>query len=174
MTAAWWDVDAEPAPVNESAPPTRELVPEGEHSFKIKQVIDSADRLEVRLVHDDRRYGWVFCKLPKSAGWAKRIAAGLAAALGVTAAEWPELVRSGDMAGRRVRARVYHKAGNQGGTFVNVGEFLAADAEQLAAVEAPKVERAVAPPARRAPVTRPTRTQAADAASGAPDDDIPF
>lgn len=173
MTDAWWEDAQKESPAGDAAPPARELVPEGEHEFQVKQTIDTDERLEVRLAHKDRRYGWVFCKLPKDASWAKRIAKGLAATLGVAPADWRDFVSSGDMAGRRVRARVYHKAGNSGGTFVNVGEFLPLDAAP------PVIERAVAPAAGRAPVSRPaetrkTRTQAADAASGASGDDIPF
>lgn len=172
MTDVWWH-DEETSPAGDSEAPARELVPEGEHEFQVKQTIDTDERLEVRLAHGDQRYGWVFCNLQKDHPMAKRLGKQLAAALGVAPEEWNDFVRSGDMAGRRVRARVYQKPGSRGGTFVNVGKFLPAGPA------APVIERAVAPAAGRAPVSRPaetrkTRTQAADAASGASGDDIPF
>lgn len=138
----------------------RELVPEGEHEFRIRQVIPSGERLEIRLEHEDRRYGWVFCKLPKGQQWAGRIVASLARACGMSAEEW-KAADPGDLAGRLVRAEIYHKAGKTGGTFVNVSRF----APQGPAT----VERAVAPPAQRAPVRR-TAAQKIET----PSDDIPF
>lgn len=162
------DFDDTP-PVNESAAPTRELVPEGEHAFQIREVIDG-DRVEIRLVHEDRRYGWVFANLPANADWAKRILSTLRKACGMSREEWASTPIT-DLVGRRVVARVYHKAGN-GKTFVNVGEFKPAEPTVERAVAAPAVERAVAPPAPRATPAR-TATKKADAAGHDPDD-IPF
>ena len=62
-----WGIDDEnDNTATDASPPTRELVPEGDHEFTIKAVIDTAERVEIRLAHDDRRYGWVFAKLPKT------------------------------------------------------------------------------------------------------------
>lgn len=149
--------------------PERELVPEGDHTFTVKAVIDEPDRVEIRLAHDDRRYGWVFAKMPKAANWAKRILSTFRTASGITREAWAGTTLA-DFEGLRVKARVYHKAGNNGRTFVNVGEFLpgAAAAPVETATAKPAVERAVAQPARRTP------TKKADAAASMPDDDIPF
>lgn len=135
----------------------RDMVPEGEHDLRITKVVEDAKRIRIDLAHDDRRYGLVFADYPKGVQWASRIVGELVAALGLTPAEWkaasPETLRD-----RRVKARVYHKVGNSGRTFVNVGGFLAADEP--------------APAAK--PVAKRTPTQKADAASNVPDDDIPF
>jgi len=153
MPSAWWDEwetgETQAEPQDEA--PDRELLPEGRHVLEIKLVDDDGQRLQVRLAPSERRYGWVFCRLPHGQSWAGRIAASLARALGVTAAGWDEAVQSGDLVGRRVEARVYHRA-TATGTWVNVGEF-------HAAAEEPKPTRA--PAARRA--------EAAKAS-----DDIPF
>jgi hypothetical protein len=171
-----WGIDDDLADTatNDAAPPTRELVPEGDHEFTVKAVIEEADRVEIRLAHDDRRYGWVFAKMPKAQNWARRILSTLRTALGITREAWAGLPIT-ELEGLRVKARVYHKAGNKGGTFVNVGEFLpgAAAAAVETATAKPAVERAVATPAQRAPVNR-TATKKADAAAAMPDDDIPF
>ena len=157
------DFDAPPA-VDESKAPSRELVPEGEHDFQIRQVTNLEDgRVEFRLVHDERRYGWVFAKIPKDKDWGKRILSGLRTACGMSREQW-QAVELTDLAGRRVKARVYHKAGNRGGTFVNLGEFLSVTPEALAKVEAPAAK----------PTARRTATQKADASAAMPEDDIPF
>lgn len=165
------DDDFPPQPANDSRPPERELVPEGDHAFQIREVIDHGDKVEFRLVHDDRRFGWVFPKPPKNVDWGKRILSSLRKALGMTREEWAagEIT---DLVGRRVRARIYHKAGTNK-TWVNVAEFLPPENHVETATAAPVVERAVAPPTPR-PAPRRTATQKADAASAAPDDDIPF
>jgi hypothetical protein len=170
-----WGLDEDTAAVvrDDSRPPERELVPEGDHPFQIKEVIDHGDKVELRLAHDDTRFGWVFARTPKDLDWGKRILSSLRQACGMTREEWAagEIT---DLVGRRVRARIYHKAGN-GRTFVNVAAFL--PGENATRVETatakPQVERAVAPPSSRAPVKR-TATQQVDASSRMPGDDIPF
>jgi hypothetical protein len=121
----WFDdVDFPPQPAEASAPPAgeREQLPEGEHAMEIKKVIDHDDRLEVRLAHAERRYGWVFCRLPKTAEWAKRIAHELRVALDIPKGGLMAAVEAGDLEGKTVVARVYHRATDRG-TFVNVGGF---------------------------------------------------
>ena len=141
-----------------AAPAGREEVPEGEHEFKIVGMVEDERRLRVDLAHEDRRYGLVFADLPKGQPWAGRIVGQLAAALGLDAEGW-KAATAETLKGRRVRARVYHKAGRDGRMFVNVGGFSAAQA----AAEQPK------PAARRTP------TKKADAAAAVvPSDDIPF
>ena len=161
-----WGIDDESVETNDSRPPERELVEEGDHDLEIREVIEAEHRVELRLSHDDRRDGWVFAKLPRNDDWSKRILSTLRRSVGMTREEWQSTPAT-DLVGRRVRARIYHKAGSKGGTFVNVGEFL----PQLPVVEtataSPVVERAVAPPARRTP------TKKADSVSHDPDD-IPF
>lgn len=147
----------------------REDVPEGDHAFGIRQVIDNGPSVEIRLEHTDRRFGWVFCRCPKEADWGRRIMSSLRKAVGMTREEWAAAPIT-DLVGRRVRARVYHKPKPGGvGVWANVGEFLPGAVETAAV--SPVVERAVAPPSPR---TRPTATQRADAAAAMPDDDIPF
>ena len=166
-------LDDVPATAAESAggPPVRELVPEGVHDFQIREVIDHGSRVELRLVHGDRRYGWVFCKPPTDQDWGKRILSTLRTSLEISREQW-EAMEVTDLVDRRVRARVYHKPGGQA-TFVNVAAFLPASPVVETATAAPVVERAVAPPSVRTPPKR-TPTQKADAAAAMPDDDIPF
>jgi hypothetical protein len=167
-----WGIDDEiDTNATDASPPTRELVPEGDHEFTVKAVIDTAERVEIRLAHDDRRYGWVFANLPKTASWSRKILSSLRTALGITREAWAGLPIA-DLEGLRVKARAYHKAGDHG-TWVRVAEFLPCEAAIETATAKPAVERAVAPPAARAPVKR-TATQKADAAAAMPDDDIPF
>jgi hypothetical protein len=136
----------------------REEVPEGEHDFRIVGMVEDERRLRVDLAHDDRGYGLVFADLPKGKDWAGRIVGQLAAALGLDAAGW-KAATAATLKDRRVRARVYHKPRNGGGTFVNVGAFSVAQA----AAEPPK------------PVAKRTPTKKADAsAATVKDDEIPF
>ena len=134
-------------------------------------MIDHGEKVEFRLVHDERRFGWVFAKIPK-ADWGRRILSSLRQAVGMTREEWAagEIT---DLVGRRVQARIYHRAGNGKKTFVNVGEFLPAEQVVETATAKPQVERAVAPPTSRPPVKR-TATKQVDDASRMPGDDIPF
>lgn len=142
-----------------AAPATeRELVPEGLHDFRIREVLEDDARVELRLVHDDRRFGWVFCKLPKDADWAKRIASSLRTSLGISPEDWATM-QAGDLAGRRVAAEIYHKLGKTGATWVNVRKFVA-------------VERAEPKPA--AARSQPAKAAAAFKASASSPDDIPF
>lgn len=163
-----WGIEDDAADTGDGRPPERELVPEGDHDLQIRQVIEDEGRVEIRLAHDDRRYGWVFAKLPRDAGWAKRILSTLRTSLDMSREEWQSTPAT-DLVGRRVRARLYHRA-TSGRTFVNVGDFLPGAVETATA--APAVERAVAPPAARAAVKR-TPTKQADAVGHDPDD-IPF
>lgn len=146
------ELDAAPARAE------RENVPEGLHEFAIKQVIDTDERLEVRLEHGDKRYGWVFCRLPKQAKWAGRLVGQLAKAMAMTQDEWLA-VDVGDLAGRRVRAEIVHVQKDR--LFVNVDKFL--PVEQLAQEAAAKA----AP--RRAPSAKATAALSEQA-----NDDIPF
>jgi|APCry1669189034_1035192.scaffolds.fasta_scaffold22339_3 hypothetical protein len=171
-----WGIDEEftDTATTDAKAPERELVPEGDHEFTVKAVIDSPERVEIRLAHDDRRFGWVFARMPKTANWAKRILSTFRTSLGITREAWAGTTLK-DFEGLRVKARVYHKAGTSGGTFVNVAEFLpgAGAAPVETATAKPAVERAVAPPSSRPPANR-TPTKKADAAAAMPEDDIPF
>ena len=139
----------------------RELVPEGTHDFRIKEVLEDDARVELRLVHDDRRFGWVFCKLPKEADWAQRIASSLRKSLGISPDDWATM-QAGDLAGRRVAAEIYHKLGKTGATWVNVRKFVAVE----------RAERAEPKPA--AARSQPAKAAAAFKASATSPDDIPF
>lgn len=150
-----WDIDDE---TFEAAPAaaerTYETLPEGTYVCTIKGGAEKADRTEIRLAPEDRRFGFVFCRLYRGQDWAKRLAGELRTALGMSAAEWAEATPE-SMAGRKVRARVYHATKN-GTTFVNVGNFLPLEEEPAAAAR---------------PTTKPAATRARPAG---PEDDIPF
>jgi hypothetical protein len=149
------DIAEEPKPAEAAE---RELVPEGLHDFRIKEVLEDDARVELRLVHDDKRFGWVFCRLPKDADWARRIASSLRKSLGIAADDWAAM-QAGDLAGRRVAAEIYHRIGKTGGTFVNVRKFVA-------------VERAEPKPA--AARSQTAKAAAAFKAAATSGDDIPF
>jgi hypothetical protein len=138
----------------------RQNVPEGEHEFRIKQVIEDAERLEIRLEHDERGYGWVFFRVSKRKplDFQKRLISQLAASLAMTPEAW-EAAEAGDLAGRRVKATIRHRdTGDK--VFANVWGF--APVEQLEEKPAPK------PPVKRTPSQKATATLAE------PTDDIPF
>jgi len=158
------DDDFPPQPEGDARAPERELVPEGDHAFQIREVIDHGDKVEFRLVHDDKRFGWVFARFPKAENWGRRILSSLRQACGMTREQWAagEIT---DLVDRRVVARIYHKAGN-GRTFVNVAEFKPAEGLAVHHVET------FEPPAK--PTARRTPTQKADTAARMPGDDIPF
>lgn len=120
----WFDDFDDTPQATEAAPPAgeREQVPEGEHLMEIKKVIDHDDKLEIRLAHGERRYGWVFCRLPKAADWAKRIAHEFRVALEIPKGGLLAAIEAGDVDGKSVVARIYHRATDRG-TFVNVGGF---------------------------------------------------
>lgn len=154
MRYAWADGFDEP-----SADTTGERmdVPEGVHEFQIKQVIQHPDKIEYRLVHPDRRYGWVFCRLIDSQRWAKARTDELVAALGMTLDEWQKGEPT-DIVGRRIRAEIVHRQ-SADRLYVNVHAFL----PPLAVEDEPKQ-------ARRKTVSQ----KATEALSEQAKDDIPF
>jgi hypothetical protein len=152
-----WDIDEQFEAAEPKAERTYETLPEGKYLFTIKGGAEKADRTEIRLAPEDRRFGFVFCRLVRGQDWAKKLAAELRTALGMTAAEWAEATPE-TMQGRKVRARVYHATKN-GSTFVNVGNFLPLEEEAAAP----------APAAAAAKAERATRARPAG-----PEDDIPF
>jgi hypothetical protein len=143
MSGDWFDdVDFPPQATEAALPPgEREQVPEGEHAMEIKKVIDTDERLEVRLAHAERRFGWVFCRLPKSADWAKRIAHELRVALEIPKGGLVAAIEAGDLEGKTVIARIYHRATDRG-TFVNVGGFKGAVQPPEPAAKKPRGEAA--------------------------------
>jgi hypothetical protein len=153
-----WDDEAPAA-----AGSDRQNVPEGEHEFRIKQVIETPEKLEIRLEHDERGYGWVFFTVDKRRpkAFQKKLVAQLAAALALSPDAW-SATDAGDLAGRRVKATVQHRTADSGRVFVNVWGFAA-----VAELEQPAAKPAAAKPKR-------TPSAKATAALGAPDDDIPF
>ena len=133
MSDDWFDgFDVEAA---DAAPPAaeREPVPEGEHVFEVKKVIDHEDKLEIRLAHAERRYGWVFCRLPKNADWAKRLASEFRQAVGVEKGRLMAAIEMQELDGKQVQARIYHR-----GTYVNVGGFTAAPAPEETLAKKPR------------------------------------
>lgn len=134
-------------------------LPEDTHELKIMTVAEDATQLVIELAHDDRKFWWVTVTLKKDQNWANVVVSQLAAALALSPQEWLETHKD-DLTGRRVRAEIRHKAGNNGRLFVNVWKFL--PIEQLAEEAAAK---------------RPVRTPAAKVKATAPaigSDDIPF
>lgn len=117
---AAWDEEAPAA----SGHADRQNVPEGKHEFRIKQVIENAERLEIRLEHDERQYGWVFFTVDKRRPklFQKRLIAQLAAALALSPDAW-DATDAGDLAGRRVLVTVQHRTADSGRLFVNVWGF---------------------------------------------------
>jgi hypothetical protein len=138
-----WDDEAPAA----AASGDRLNVPEGEHEFRIKQVIETPEKLEIRLEHDERGYGWVFFSVDKRRpkAFQKRLVAQLAASLAMTPEAW-EAAKAGDLAGRRVKATVQHRTADSGRVFVNVWGFA-----PVAELEEPAAKPAAKPPAKRTP-----------------------
>jgi hypothetical protein len=135
----------------------RQDVPEGVHELQIVQVIEDPAPLDVRFQHDDRKYGWVFCKFPDGDSRADARLATLINALGMTKAEW-DATPPGDLVGRRVVANVWHRGRDNGAVWVNVSAFM------------PIEEAAVV-------AKKPARTPAAKVRAASPaigSDDIPF
>lgn len=135
---------------------TYETLPAGTYTFTIKGGAEKPDRTEIRLAPEERRFGFVFCRLMRGQSWAKQLARELRTALGMSAAEWAEATPE-SMAGRKVRARVYHAAKGDS-VWVNVGNFL-------------PLEDAAADPA---PPAAAKTERAAPARLDGPEDDIPF
>jgi len=155
-----WNISAEQP---QQAAPRSERVelPEDTHELKIMTVAEDATQLVIELAHDDRKFWWVTVTLKKDQNWANVVVSQLAAALALSPHEWLETQKD-DLTGRRVRAEIRHKAGNNGRLFVNVWKFM--PIEQLAE-EAAEVAK------------RPARTPAAKVKATAPaigSDDIPF
>lgn len=149
-------------------------VPEGTHDFRIHAVTLTDEKILIELHHDDPGYFYVRCDPPRTATTAwRRTIGSLAKALGMTPPQVRDQIAAGDLVGRRVGARIWHKTSNAGATFANVGEFHPPKASVETATARPMVERAVAMPSSRSQVRR-TATQKADHAAAMPDDDIPF
>lgn len=140
-------------------------VPEGVHEFTIKQLTEDATKLELRLVHEDRRFGWVFVTIPKPPkyGWQKALVGQLAGCLCMTPEQW-SAADPGDFAGNRVTAEIRHKTATNGKVFVNVWAFIP--------TEPKPATQPTRPPAARTPHQK---AKAAARANGeVPDDEIPF
>jgi hypothetical protein len=160
-TAMDWNISVE-EPQQAVAESTERMdLPEDTHELKIMTVAENAEQLVLELAHDDRRYWWVKLTLKKGQSWARVLVAQLAGALALSEQEWAD-TQSDDLTGRRVRAEIRHRAGNNGRVFVNVWKFM--PIEQLAE-EAAVVAK------------RPARTPAAKVKAASPaigSDDIPF
>jgi hypothetical protein len=152
-----WDIDEQFEAAAPAAERTYETIPAGTYVFTLKGGAEKADWTEIRLAPEDRRFGFVFCRLYRGQDWAKRLAAELRTALGMSAAEWADATPD-SMEGRKVRARVWHRT-KAGAVFVNVGNFLPLEEEAAAPAPAPAAAKA----------ERATRARPAG-----PEDDIPF
>lgn len=151
------DFDAE-APAT-AKPQGRELVPEGEHVFRIERAKDTDQEFAVTLAHSSPAYGWVWAKMPKGKSWAARLCGSLARALGMTREQW-QATEIGELIGRQVTAEIYHRVGNSGVTFVNVRKFTAAPGEPASVTTKP--------------AARTGKQRTAAAGQGGTNDDIPF
>ena len=155
----WFEDFEEYAEPQQTGRQEREPLPEGEYDFLIKDVT-IGEEFKLALVHEDRRYLWVWCRLFKDAEWAKVLAATLIRSLGMTPAQWRAADPS-DIAYRTVRAEIYHKVSPQTGkTWVNVRRFLP-----------PEATAEVAPQAK--PRSPAKKADASFKANGG-GDDIPF
>lgn len=151
-------------PVDNSKAPERLLLEDGEHDLEIKAVSKLDDgRVELRLAPSDKGYSWVFAKLPLDVEWGRRILSTLRKALGMSREEWAAMDPS-ELVGRVVKTRIYQRAGSKGGTFVNVGEFIAGAKDDKPAWEMDE----------RKPAARTPAAKVAKAGQGGTDDDIPF
>ena len=161
VTAMDWNISVDEP--QQAAPEStgRMDLPEGVHELKIKTVAEDKTQLVIELAHDDRKFWWVTVSLKKDQNWARVLVAQLAGALALSPQEWSDTQKD-DLTGRRVRAEIRHRAGQNGRLFVNVWKFLPiAELEQEAAEVA----------------TKPARTPAAKVKATAPaigSDDIPF
>jgi hypothetical protein len=154
-----WNISADEPQQSAQANTERVELPEGVHELQIKTVTEDAGQLVLELAHEDRKFWWVKVSLKKGQDWARVLVAQLAGALALSEQEWSE-TQSDDLTGRRVRAEIRHRAGNNGRLFVNVWKFMAI--QQLEQEAAAK---------------RPARTPAAKVKATAPaigSDDIPF
>jgi hypothetical protein len=156
-----WDISVDEP--QQAAPTSSDRVelPEGVHELQIKTVSEDTTQIVLELAHEDRRYWWVKVSLKKGQGWARVLVAQLAGALALSEQEWADTA-SDDLTGRRVRAEIRHRAGQNGRVFVNVWKFMAI----------PQLEQEAAEKAKR-----PARTPAAKVRASAPaigSDDIPF
>ena len=154
-----WNISADEPQQAAQANTERVELPEGVYELQIKTVTEDAGQLVLELAHEDRKFWWVKVTLKKHQDWARVLVAQLAGALALSEQEWAE-TQSDDLTGRRVRAEIRHRAGNNGRLFVNVWKFMAI----------PQLEQEAA-------AKRPARTPAAKVKATAPaigSDDIPF
>jgi hypothetical protein len=144
-----------------SARPEREKVPEGTHDLKIVEVIQHSPGLEVRLAHDDKRYGWVFVKMTPGRTQDEIRLKQMCRSLAITTSAWKAMEPT-DLVDRRIRAEIVHRVDAAGRMWVNVWNFM--PIAELAEEAAEKAKR----PAR----TPAAKVKAASPAIGS--DDIPF
>lgn len=135
----------------------RENVPEGRHRFEIVRASEDGPKLKLSLAlvgpdgQPDRRFGWVWDNPLRDKDWGRRRVASLAAALGLSPAEW-KATAVADLEGRQVEAEIVHKQGDRT-VWVNVDRY---HAPAAAATQAAK------------PARKPAAAQALAT------DDIPF
>jgi hypothetical protein len=135
-----WMIDDMP---EEPAKTERELVPEGEHTFEIKSATQGPHKfkegefLMLRLSATNGSYQFVFVDIPFGPTGV-RLAKSLSDALGEAATGKISLDPEA-LAGREVRAVIYHRTGSNGRTYVNVSEFKPPKAATKAAKKAATV-----------------------------------
>ena len=138
----------------------RELIPDGVHNVTIRDVkVDGANDTLVLAPNGAYRLLYVDIKNDKK-GQAK--AAALAAALGMSAAEWADCGPA-DLVGQELRVETRQWSGDDKKTRVNVDKFL--PMERAAAAE---------PKAERKPQTSAAKVAAARGDEAGGGDDIPF
>jgi hypothetical protein len=166
------DFDDLPA-VDNSKAPERLLLEDGEYALEIKAVTKLDDgRVEIRLAHADKGYSWVFAKLPLDVEWGRRILSTLRKALGMSREAWAAMDPS-ELVGRVVKTRIYQKVGTKGGTFVNVGEFIAG-AVTKSDMDGTYEKATAWEKDERKPAARTPAAKVAAAGQGGDEDSLPF
>lgn len=104
----------------------RDNVPEGRWRFEIVRASEEGPKLKLALSKlegdgHDKRYGWVWCNLPRDKDWGARVVTGLAGSLGMDRPTWNASPIDA-LVGRQVEAEIYHKQVDTK-LFVNVAEF---------------------------------------------------
>lgn len=133
----WPDEEFKPA----AGTPQRENVPEGRHRFEIVRASEDGPKLKLALAKVEggelaKKYGWVWMNTPRDKDWGRRVVANLAAALGVSPADW-KATKVADLEGRQVDAEIVHRQTDR--LWINVDKFYEPAAE--AAAEPPKPVR---------------------------------
>lgn len=141
---------------------TKQNVPEGLHTLKIKSFEQTDSGYKLTLTHEDRSFFWVQHWFNRNHSSGPQMLTQFREALGLNAQEW-KLSTPESLTGQTVRVDIAHVAGKTPGkVFANVTQFIAAPDE-------PAWEKD-----ERKPAARTAQQKAVAAGQGGADDDIPF